>query len=110
MGTKAWHYYESHVTVEGCRGQLLFTLQGICGAQGFRLAVLDYGSLGPHGDRPNRLIATARHGSLAQLMERQRALVWECHRAGLTVLRYKIESTLIDSKHEPLSDYPKDEI
>lgn len=92
-----WHYYEAHITVKESSNpqKLLSRLRDL------NLKVVDLVNINIEGLNNEEGIITTLHGSnLAHLTEQVRQAVQKLQLEDYTVLRYKIESTVLDSKHD----------
>ncbi len=96
------HYYESHVTIEPVFDDRLQILGTIAGEFGFHVAKLLMQNR--PADTPQRsqndAFCTARGISCSDLKDRTVEFVQRLQGAGFTVWRYKIESTLMDSRYD----------
>lgn len=88
-------YYECHITIEP-NPKLQLTLENIAGLYGFRAATFDMKD--PDGAPPKAFIS-CRDKSYASICNRMSCICEDLKEEGLVILRYKIEDTLIDSKH-----------
>ncbi len=95
------HYYEAHVTIEPVFGKQLAILETVASKYGFRVADLLMQKRAE--DTPERskndTFCTARSISYSDLETRMFNLAAQLTEAGFTVWRYKIESTLLDSRY-----------
>ena len=86
-------YYEAHVTIRPVKGELLGKFHAVCRNFRFHVATFTKDSAGP-----DSLICTGRSKSQDDLNERMLNVIHDLRDAGLTVTRYKLESTLLDSR------------
>lgn len=95
-------YFEAHITVEPLFGAALLRFKQLAEARGFSVADLLMQKRA--SDTPQRSakdsFCTGRSQSATALADRAIALVKDLEAAGITVWRYKIEDTLLDSKVE----------
>lgn len=97
-----WRYYEAHVTIEPVFDDRLEDLVRIANANGFRVADLlmkkrkDATAVRSDCDT----FCTARHEDRAMIEMRTSNAVRSLTAAGFVVWRYKIEDTIIDSRHD----------
>ncbi len=96
------HYYEAHVTVEPIFGRNFEKFKNICAEFGFHVATLLMQKR--RKDTPKRSqhdsFCTGRGISYTDIETRMLRLVVKLQSAGFKVWRYKIESTLLDSRHD----------
>lgn len=97
-----WRYYEAHVTIEPVFDDRLEELARIASTCGFRVADLlmkkrkDATPVRSDCDT----FCTSRHEDLAMIELRTSTVVRRLTAAGFIVWRYKIEDTIIDSRHD----------
>lgn len=105
----ARHYYEAHVTVEPVFEDRLELFKVICHDYKFRVAsLLMQKRKGDTEERSkNDSFCTGRGISYTDTKRRMLALVARLEKEGFKVWRYKIESTLMDSRYDD-SDHPLD--
>jgi MazG nucleotide pyrophosphohydrolase domain len=103
------HYYEAHVTVEPVFEDRLELFKIICHDYKFRVAnLLMQKRKGDTEERSkNDSFCTGRGISYTDTKKRMLALVERLEKEGFTVWRYKIESTLLDSRYDD-SERPLD--
>lgn len=103
------HYYEAHVTVEPVFEDRLEQFKIICHDYKFRVAnLLMQKRKGDTEERSkNDSFCTGRGISYTDTKKRMLALVERLEKEGFTVWRYKIESTLLDSRYDD-SERPLD--
>ena len=96
------HYYEAHVTVEPVFDQDLERFKTICHDYKFRVATLLMQKRKEDTEErsKNDSFCTGRGISFTDIEKRMLALVQRLQKEGFTVWRYKIESTLIDSRYD----------
>ncbi len=98
----ARHYYEAHVTIEPVFEDRLQELTHLAEMNGFRVATLLMQQR-PE-DTPERskndAFCTARGVSYSDLLDRTLEFVALLREKGFTTWRYKIESTLLDSRYD----------
>lgn len=98
---KARHYYEAHITVEPVFGERLEQFKEVCKTYDFHVAILLMQKR--QADTSERSskdsFCTGRSISYSDLEDRTLAMVKTLQEAGFTVWRYKIESTLLDSRY-----------
>lgn len=99
---KDWQYYEAHITIEPVFGEQLFNFQELCLDFGFQAS--DFLLKKRPQDTPERSqydqFCTTRDQDLDSIQTRMASLISKLKVAGYKVWRYKIEDTLIDSRHE----------
>src|SRR5271167_584412 len=86
-------YYESHVTIRPVDGELLGKFHTVCRNYRFHVATFTKDTAGP-----DSLICTGRSKRQDDLHERMINVIHDLRDAGLAVTRYKLESTLLDSR------------
>lgn len=101
--TKAKYYYESHITIEPIEDpELLDDVKLFSDHFHFRIA--DLFMLKDRKETPersNRDTFMTGHGKdLDDIISRTRSLVYHLQLLGITVWRYKIEDTLLDSRNK----------
>lgn len=96
------HYYEAHVTVEPVFSDKLELFKIICQDYKFRVASLFMQKRREDtGERSrNDSFCTGRGISYTDIEKRMLTLVSRLEREGFKVWRYKIESTLLDSRYD----------
>jgi hypothetical protein len=96
------HYYEAHVTVEPVFAEDLERFKIICHDYKFRVAtLLMQKRKGDTEERSkNDSFCTGRGISYTDIERRMLALVERLQKEGFKVWRYKIESTLLDSRYD----------
>lgn len=96
------HYYEAHVTVEPVYETDLERFKVICHDYKFRVAnLLMQKRKGDTEERSkNDSFCTGRGISYTDIEKRMLALVERLQKEGFKVWRYKIESTLLDSRYD----------
>lgn len=94
-------YYEAHITIEPVFDERLIHAAALAQTHTFRVADLlmqkrkeDTAERSKHDT-----FMTGRHISYAVLLERMQNLVIDLQQQQYKVWRYKIEATVIDSKH-----------
>ncbi len=96
------HYYEAHVTIEPVFEERRETFVAICRKHDFHVAELLMQR--KRKDTPNRsskdAFCTGRSISYSDLEDRMKALLAELTVCRFAIWRYKIESTLLDSRHD----------
>jgi NTP pyrophosphatase (non-canonical NTP hydrolase) len=105
----ARHYYEAHVTVEPVFDDKLERFKVICHDYKFRVATLLMQKRKQDTEKrsKNDAFCTGRGISLTDIKKRMMDLVIRLEKEGFKVWRYKIESTILDSRYDD-SDYPLD--
>jgi len=101
--TTAKYYYESHITVEPIEDTVLLdTVKKVSEDFGFRVADLYMvKNRSETPERSNRDTFMTGHGKdFKFIVERTKALCQNLSKLGVKVWRYKIEDTLLDSRHE----------
>ena len=97
-------YFEAHVTIEPVFDDRLTRFKEVCGWHGFRAAELLMKKRST--DLPERSqhdsFCTGRDQIYELLERRLRMLVQDLRREGFQVWRYKIEDTIIDSRHDDI--------
>ena len=95
------HYYEAHITVEPVFDEQLTDFKKVCQEYGFHVATLLMKKR--KEDKAERSandsFATGRSISYSDLEDRMLKLVQTLSEKGFKVWRYKIESTLLDSRY-----------
>lgn len=93
-------YYEAHVTIEPVFDDRLVHAAAVAQTHVFRIADLLMQKRTEHTVERSKYdtFMTGRHVSYAVLQERMINLVRDLRQQGYKVWRYKIESTIIDSK------------
>jgi hypothetical protein len=96
------HYYEAHVTVEPVFEDKLQTFKVICHDYKFRVAnlLMQKRKEDTEERSKNDSFCTGRGISYTDIKKRMLALVERLEKEGFTVWRYKIESTLLDSRYD----------
>jgi NTP pyrophosphatase (non-canonical NTP hydrolase) len=96
------HYYEAHVTVEPVFASKLEQFKIICHDYKFRVATLLMQKRKEDTEErsKNDSFCTGRGISYADIKKRMLALVDRLEKEGFKVWRYKIESTLLDSRYD----------
>ncbi len=96
------HYYEAHITTEPVFEERREAFVAICKKHDFHVAELLMQR--KRKDTPNRsskdAFCTGRSISYSDLEDRMRGLIDELKTCQFAVWRYKIESTLLDSRHD----------
>lgn len=103
------HYYEAHVTVEPVFEDRLELFKVICHDYKFRVAnlLMQKRAQDTEERSKNDSFCTGRGISYTDTKKRMLALVARLEKEGFKVWRYKIESTLMDSRYDD-SDHPLD--
>jgi MazG nucleotide pyrophosphohydrolase domain len=103
------HYYEAHVTVEPVFEDRLEEFKVICQDYKFRVASLFMQKRREDTEErsKNDSFCTGRGISYTDIEKRMLALVSRLEKEGFKVWRYKIESTVMDSRYDD-SKYPLD--
>lgn len=103
------HYYEAHVTVEPCFDDELERFKVICRDYKFHVAHLLMQKRKSDSEErsKNDSFCTGRGISYTDIKTRMLALVERLDKEGFKVWRYKIESTLLDSRYDD-SEHPLD--
>jgi len=93
-------YFESHVTIEPVFDERLKELKTVCLKEGFRVADLLMKKRSKESARRSAhdTFCTGRDNDYETLLKRTLGLVTTLQAAGFKVWRYKLESTLLDSK------------
>lgn len=96
------HYYEAHVTVEPVFENDLERFKVICHDYKFRVANLLMQKRREDSEErsKNDSFCTGRGISFTDIEKRMLALVQRLQKEGFKVWRYKIESTLLDSRYD----------
>jgi len=96
------HYYEAHVTVEPIFEDRLETFKIICHDYKFHVAnlLMQKRKEDTEERSKNDSFCTGRGISYTDTKTRMLALVKRLKKEGFTVWRYKIESTLLDSRYD----------
>lgn len=103
------HYYEAHITVEPVFEERLERFKVICHDYKFRVAslLMQKRSHDTEERSKNDSFCTGRGISYTDTKKRMLALVDRLEKEGFKVWRYKIESTLLDSRYDD-SERPLD--
>jgi len=98
----ARHYYEAHVTVEPVFEERLEEFKIICHDYKFRVAnlLMQKRSADTEERSKNDSFCTGRGISYTDIRKRMLILVDRLEKEGFKVWRYKIESTLLDSRYD----------
>lgn len=96
------HYYEAHITVEPVFEDRLEEFKIICHDYKFRIAnlLMQKRKLDTEERSKNDSFCTGRGISYTDTKKRMLALVERLEKEGFKVWRYKIESTLLDSRYD----------
>lgn len=96
------HYYEAHVTVEPVFEERLEQFKNICHEYKFRVAnlLMQKRKSDTEERSKNDSFCTGRGISFTDIKTRMLALVEVLEKEGFKVWRYKIESTLMDSRYD----------
>jgi hypothetical protein len=99
MDLPDWHYYEAHVTIAPISHLSTATkeVEAICTRRDFRLAKLLMATGVPS---VNDAFMTARDDSLVVLTRKMYDLLHDLREKGFIIRRYKVESTILDSRHD----------
>lgn len=99
-----WHYYEAHISLGEMNKNDEDMLIPILNRVGFK--VMDLAVIKKEGleNEPFHIIATAKSDCLQNLRDNVMSAVDTLKYAGYSVIRYKIESTIYDSKYEDALD------
>jgi hypothetical protein len=103
------HYYEAHVTVEPVFEEQLEHFKIICHDYKFRVAslLMQKRKSDTEERSKNDSFCTGRGISYTDIRTRMLSLVERLEKEGFKVWRYKIESTLLDSRYDD-ADHPLD--
>lgn len=98
----ARHYYEAHVTVEPCFDEGLARFKVICHDYKFHVASLIMQKRKEDTEERSKYdsFCTGRGISYTDIETRMLELVKRLQKEGFAVWRYKIESTLLDSRYD----------
>ena len=88
-------YFESHVTIRPVEGERLSQFRAIAKKSRFHVATFTKDT-----DGPDSMICTGRSKNQYDLKTRMEEMVKTLFEAGFEVTRYKLESTLVDSRIE----------
>jgi hypothetical protein len=104
------HYYEAHVTVEPVFEDRLEQFKLICQDYKFHVAslLMQKRKSDTEERSKNDSFCTGRGISFTDIEKRMLSLVDRLTKEGFTVWRYKIESTLLDSRYDD-TKYPLDQ-
>lgn len=93
----SWHYYEAHVTWDPVSGAGLTAAEAVCRRLGAKIAdlVLLRGGAKHDGD----MFTTIRSSDMADAIGRMQSLIADLSGLGMKLRRYKLEYTLMDSRH-----------
>ena len=99
---KSRHYYEAHVTIEPVFDKKLAELSKIANIYGFRVAslLMQKRKKDTAERSKNDSFCTARSISYSDLKDRMMSFMYDIKERGYMVWRYKIESTLLDSRYD----------
>lgn len=94
-------YYESHITIEPVFDMRLTHAAALAETHMFRIADLLMQKRKEDTAERSQFdtFMTGRHRSYAVLLQRMESLIEDLLKQGYVVWRYKIEATVIDSKH-----------
>jgi hypothetical protein len=98
----SWHYYEAHVTIDPVFDDRLEEFGRLCQEQGFRVAELLMKKRKQDTEQRSSKdsFCTGTDHSLEDLQDRMVRLLHSLRSHNFTVRRYKIESTVLDSRYE----------
>lgn len=98
---KADLYYESHVTINPVFDAKREEASALANRYGFKLAKLLMKKRSTDDAEDSKLdtFMTGHGQDLGDIKDRTKSLVLELQSSGYTVLRYKIEDTILDSRH-----------
>lgn len=101
------HYYEAHITIEPVFEERLEQFKTICQDYKFRVATLLMQKRKSDTEErsKNDSFCTGRGISYTDIQTRMLACIDKLQKEGFKVWRYKIESTLLDSRYDD-SKYP----
>ncbi len=101
-GLPDWHYYESHVTIEPVFDERLALFIMLCRGQKFHVADLLMKKRAKDELVRSSLdsFCTSRSNDYKDIALRTKFLVDRLKEEGFKVYRYKIESTLVDSRYD----------
>ena len=96
------HYYEAHVTIEPAFGARLELFRALCQAQQFHVAtlVMRKRKTAKPKSSDEDAFCTGRSISYSDIEVRMFKLVASLKENGFIVRRYKIENTVLDSRHD----------
>ena len=96
------HYYEAHVTIEPVFEERLASFKEVCHDYKFHVAnlLMQKRKSDTEERSKNDSFCTGRGISYADIKTRMLALVNRLEKEGFKVWRYKIESTLLDSRYD----------
>lgn len=96
-----WHYYEAHVTIKPLKyPQDYVDLESLCRKNAFRPAKLLMQKDGRLEENDKDMFCSARSQERQDILDRTLAFVQDLMDFGFAVYRYKIESTLVDSRED----------
>jgi len=96
-----WHYYEAHVTIEPPKDELdIKDVRRLAATHDFRVAKLLMERDGRLVDHDKDMFCSARSQERQDILDRTLAFVRDLMAFGFSVYRYKIESTLVDSRED----------
>lgn len=102
-GMEARIYYEAHVTIEPLNDLTRPAVQTLCDRHGFKIAEFlmqraDSAAPDVPANDPNSFVS-CRETNKTTMIRRITYLVLDLRKAGIEVRRYKMEDTLVDSRH-----------
>lgn len=96
----SWHYYEAHISVLNEATVYPKRLKSVLDKIGFHLTDIVTVPLEGLEQEEFDYILTSKGNKLKGFTEQVKNAVTMLKNSGYTVLRYKIESTILDSKYE----------
>lgn len=97
----SWHYYEAHVTIKPLKyPQDYVDLESLCRKNAFRPAKLLMQKDGRLEENDKDMFCSARSQERQDILDRTLTFVQDLMDFGFVVYRYKIESTLVDSRED----------
>jgi hypothetical protein len=99
-------YYEAHITIEPCFGEALELVDGLARINDFRVAELLMQKREEDTAERSKFdtFMTSRHKSYVELKRRTIECVTALQQYEFKVWRYKIEATILDTKHGTSSE------
>lgn len=93
-------YFESHVTIDPIHEHQKSFVEGLCEQQGFKLAKLFMRKDFKDHEHQDDAFMTGHGKDLLDIKQRTVDLVRTLQCSGFVVRRYKIEDTVLDSRHD----------
>lgn len=106
------HYYEAHITIEPVFDERFDKFKTVCKPFRFHVAelLMQKRAADKEERSKNDSFCTGRSISFSDIKTRMMSLVETLHAEGFKVWRYKIESTLVDSRYDAHSILKEDDL